>query len=96
MAVAVGVGWDFTTDVEIDMEPLAVGVASFEGAADRKHALNSTTAARATAMMMVTFLNMHSSSEIARNDIQNDTSTTFLKRQARNLEKTVLIFPSKL
>jgi hypothetical protein len=93
MLVGVGVAWD--TGIDVEMEPLAVGVASFGGDAERKQALNSTTLAIAIAMMIVIFRNMLSSSEIACKRIENDTSTTFLKRQAMNMWKSGSIFRSR-
>jgi hypothetical protein len=92
----VGVGLARDTDADVEMAPVAVGVASFGGDAERKQALSSTTLAIAIAMMIVIFRNMLSSSEIACKRIENDTSTTFLKRQAMNMWKSGSIFRSRL
>jgi lipoprotein signal peptidase len=63
----VGVGWALGVDVEITMEVLAVGVGRNDGAAERLQALNSTVAVIATAMIIIVFLDMLFSSEIACN-----------------------------
>lgn len=63
----VAVGWALGVDVDMIMEALAVGVGRNDGAAERLQALNSTMAVIATAMMIIVFLDILFSSEIACN-----------------------------